>query len=83
MRMQLKQPNVFAVLLHQREDVVPFCSVEPAEADRVREMFALNGLSVEIKRFATEEYLDLAEQDPRHYAPLHATTVTSFEHQLG
>jgi hypothetical protein len=83
MATQLRQPNVFAVLLHESEDSVPFCSVEPDEADRVREMFALNGWSVETRRFATAEYLELAESDPQHYAPLRSKPVASFEHRLG
>jgi hypothetical protein len=83
MSTQLRQPNVFAVLLHEAVDWVPFCSVEPGEADRVREMYALNGWKVETRRFPTREYLELVESDPQHYAPLSARPVASFEHQLG
>lgn len=83
MATHLRQPNVFAVLLRDAGDSVPFCSVEPDEADRVREMYALNGRRVETKRFATDAYIELAESDPRHYAPLHAAPVASFEHELG
>ena len=83
MSTKLRQENVFAVLLHEAEDRVPYCSVEPGEADRVREMFALNGRRVETKRFSTETYLELSEEDPHHYAPLGSSSVGSFEHSLG
>jgi hypothetical protein len=83
MSTELRQENVFAVLLHEADDWVPFCSVEPGEADRVREMYALNGRRVETKRFATRTYLELAETDPRHYAPLGSGSVATFEHALG
>ncbi|MGZ4203534.1 MAG: hypothetical protein ACXVRH_15915 [Thermoleophilaceae bacterium] len=83
MSTQLKQLNVFAVLLHDKADWIPFCSVEPGEADRVREMYALNGWKVETRRFSTGDYLELSEADPSHYAPLSAKAVASFEHELG
>jgi hypothetical protein len=83
MSTELRQENVFAVLLHEIEDWVPFCSVEPGEADRVREMYALNGRRVETKRFSTGTYLELSEADPRHYAPLASSSVARFEHELG
>lgn len=83
MSTEVRQENVFAVLLHEAGDTVPFCSVEPDEADRVREMYALNGRRVEVKRFATDTYLELADTDPGHYRPLMAEPVASFEHELG
>jgi len=83
MKTDVRQENVFAVLLHGAEDSVPFCSVEPDEADRVREMYALNGRRVETKRFGTRRYLDLAESDPGHYAQLSSEPVARFEHELG
>jgi hypothetical protein len=46
-------------------------------------MYALNGRRVETRRFATRAYLDLVETDPRRYAPLTASSVSSFEHELG
>ena len=83
MSTELRQENVFAVLLHEAEDRVPFCSVEPGEADRVREMYALNGRAVETKRFSTGTYLDLSEADPDHYAPVGSGSVATFERWLG
>jgi hypothetical protein len=83
MSTEVRQESVFAVLLHEAGDTVPFCSVEPDEADRVREMYALNGRPVEVKRFATRRYLELAEADPGRYPPLMAEPVKAFEHELG